>query len=75
MAELLALHPPDALLFVNALAVGEGTRAFGHDYSTALGAFLDSHFRPAATYGPNPRSGARIGDPDFFIQVRVPVRP
>jgi hypothetical protein len=74
MAGLLALHPPDALLFINALAVGEGTRAFGRDYSTALGAFLDEHFRPAATYGPDPRAGARIGDPDFFIQVRVPVR-
>jgi len=75
MAGLLALYPPDAFLFVNALAVGEGTRVFGRDYSTAFGAFLDAHFRPAATYGPNPRSGARIGDPDFFIQVRVPVHP
>jgi hypothetical protein len=74
IAELLALHPPDALLLVNALAVGEGARAFGQDYSIALGAFVDARFRPAATYGPDPRPGARIGDPAFFVQVRVPVK-
>jgi len=72
VAEVLAARPPDAFLFINALAVGEGARAFGRDYSPALGAFLDSRFVPAATYGPSPRPGMRIGDPDFFIQVRVP---
>ena len=72
IARLLVLHPPDALLLVNALAVGEGARAFGRDYSTGLGALVDARFSPAATYGPNPTAGARIGDSAFFIQVRIP---
>ncbi len=65
-------RPPDALLLINALAVGEGQRAFGKDYSPRLASFVDSEFSPVAIYGPNARSGARIGDPDFFVEIRVP---
>ncbi|MEO8191750.1 MAG: hypothetical protein ABI682_15560 [Acidobacteriota bacterium] len=69
---LMRSHPPDAVLLINALAVGEGQRAFGKDYSARLAAFIDERFGAAAIYGPNARSGARIGDPDLFVEVRVP---
>lgn len=75
VARALAARPPDTIVLVNALAVGEGLRAFGTDYSKSLGRSLDSSTRPAATFGPNARAGAKIGDADFFIQVRVPVAP
>ena len=65
-------RPPAAVLMINALAVGEGARAFGTDYSRALGAFVESRFRPVAAYGPGAGAAPRIGDPDFFVEVRVP---
>ncbi|MDQ2871165.1 MAG: hypothetical protein M3S32_10500 [Acidobacteriota bacterium] len=68
---LLKTRPPDAIVMINALAVGEGLRAFGKDYSPRLAAFIDSEFAPVAIYGPNARDGARIGEPDFFVEIRV----
>ncbi len=65
-------RPPAATLYANVLAVGEGARAFGTDYCRALDAAIASRTRPAAAYGPGARSGARIGDPDFFVEIRVP---
>jgi hypothetical protein len=61
------------IVMINALAVGEGFRAFGKDYSRHLGDFLSTWSQPVATFGPAPAPEARIGDPQFFIQVRVPV--
>ncbi len=72
IVDRLRSRPPDALLLINALAVGEGQRAFGKDYSTGLASFIDADFASAAIYGPNAREGARIGDPDFFVEIRVP---
>ncbi|HXM78205.1 MAG TPA: hypothetical protein VOA00_03140 [Thermoanaerobaculia bacterium] len=72
IVRLLRERPPDALLLINALAVGEGFRAFGTDYSRRLGAFVESEFRPVAMFGPDARAGARIGEPQFFVEVRVP---
>jgi hypothetical protein len=71
----LAASPPDAVVLINALAIGEGARAFGEDYSRRLGGFVSSWSRPAAAYGPGARIGAKIGDPQFFIEIRVPLAP
>ena len=71
----LAAHPPDALLYANVLAVGEGAGAFGEDYMADLDAAVRTRTRVAANYGPGAREEARIGDPDFFVEVRVPVAP
>ena len=68
---LMRAHPPDAVVLINALAVGEGLRAFGKDYSPRLAAFVDSEYAPVAIYGPNAREGARIGERDFFVEIRV----
>lgn len=68
----LATRPPAALLYVNVLAVGHGSTAFGSDYLRILDRFARSRFAPVACYGPGSVPGARIGDPHFFIEVRVP---
>ncbi len=72
MAAEFAARPPDAVLFANVLAVGEGTRAFGQDYLPALDAAVRARTRTAAVYGPGAREQARIGDPGFFVEIRVP---
>jgi hypothetical protein len=72
IASRLAAAPPDALLYANVLAVGEGARAFGVDYNRELDRAARERFGVAAIYGPGARDGARIGDPDFFVEVRVP---
>ena len=69
---LLGSRPPDALLYTNVVAVGEGQRVFGTDYLRRLDAAARSQFRAEAIYGPGARPDARIGDPDFFVEVRVP---
>jgi len=68
----LEQNPPDAVVLINVLAVGEGARAFGKDYMVALAAALERRFRVAAAFGPGARPSAAIGDPQFFIEVRVP---
>ncbi len=67
-----AAHPPDATLFANVLAVGEGARVFGKDYLAPLDSVIRSRTRVAAVYGPGGRPDARIGDPDFYVEIRVP---
>ena len=69
---LLAERPPDALLFLNVVAIGEGQRAFGTDYLRRLDSAARAAFRTEAIYGPGARPGARIGDPGFFVEIRVP---
>jgi hypothetical protein len=71
---LLRSRPPDVLLYANVLAVGEGQRAFGTDYLQRLDAAAREDFAPVAIYGPGARPGARIGDPDFFVELRQPAR-
>ena len=66
---LLKSRPPDALLYANVLAVGEGQPVFGKDYLERLDAAARSRFRTQAIHGPGSRPGARIGDPDFFVEV------
>lgn len=68
---LLGSRPPDVLLYANVLAVGEGQRAFGTDYLRRLDAAARAVSSAAAIYGAPP--GARIGDPAFFVELRVPV--
>ncbi len=72
LAEEFAAHPPDATLFANVLAVGEGARVFGENYLAPLDRAIRSSTRAAAVYGPGARPDARIGDPHFFVEVRVP---
>ena len=72
IASLLARKPPDAILYANVLAVGEGTRAFGEDYSVTLDRAVRSTSRAVSIHGPGARAGARIGDPGFFVEIRVP---
>ncbi|HEY2797329.1 MAG TPA: hypothetical protein VGK26_05520 [Thermoanaerobaculia bacterium] len=70
---LLRSRPPEVLLYANVLAVGEGQRAFGTDYLRRLDAEARADFATVAIYGPGARPGARIGDPDFFVELRRPV--
>jgi hypothetical protein len=68
----LASRPPDAILVANVLAVGEHAPAFGRDYLAALDAFVRARFPLAAAWGPGAGPDPRIGDPQFFVAVRVP---
>jgi hypothetical protein len=72
---LLDADPPDVLLRANVLAVGEGARAFGQDYLGGLAAAARSRYRAAAVFGPGARPGARIGDPQFFVEISTPLSP
>jgi hypothetical protein len=73
VARLLEERPPDAVVLFNVHAVGEGARDFGKDYLQELGGVVQRRFRVAAAFGPGAAPGAAIGDPQFFIEVRVPV--
>ena len=72
---VLAHDPPDALVRVNVLAVGEGARAFGQDYLVDLDAAVRARYTTSAIFGPEARPGARIGDPQFFVEIAAPVSP
>jgi hypothetical protein len=65
-------RPPDALVRANVLAIGEGSPAFGRDYDVALDAAARSLYRTTAAFGPGARPDARIGDPQFFVEIAVP---
>jgi len=67
-----AAHPPDVTVFANVLAVGEGMRVFGEDYLPGLDRAIRSSTRTLTVHGPGARPEARIGDPDFFVELRVP---
>jgi hypothetical protein len=68
----LASRPPDAVVLLNVLTIGHGPTAFGRDYLGDLGRFLDEGFRTAAVFGPGAKPDPRIGDRDFFVEVRIP---
>lgn len=65
-------RPPDAFVYVNVLTIGHGAVAFGKDYLTRLDAAVRRLSHPVASFGPGARPDERIGDPGFFIEVRVP---
>jgi hypothetical protein len=71
-ADRFAAHPPAGTLFANVLAVGEGSRVFGEDYLEALDRSIRSSTAAAAAYGPGAGPDARIGDPQFFVEIRLP---
>ncbi len=71
---LLRSRPPEILVYANVLAVGEGQRAFGTDYLKRLDAAAREDSTTVAIYGPGARPDARIGDPDFFVELRRPSR-
>ena len=70
--EDLARRPPAAVLVANVLAIGEHAPAFGRDYLPALAAFVRERFPVAAAYGPGAGPDPSVGDPQFFVAVRVP---
>jgi hypothetical protein len=70
--ERLRRNPPDAIAYVNVLTVGHGRIALGKDYLVALDRFVLENFPRVAAFGPGARRDARVGDPDFFIEVRAP---
>ena len=72
LVEELAARPPAAILVANVLAVGEHSPAFGKDYLSRLDAFVRSRFPLAAAWGPGAGPDPRVGDPQFFVAVRVP---
>jgi hypothetical protein len=71
----LTAEPPDAILMANVLAVGHLARVFGNDYLGELDRTLHERFVPAASYGPGAGPEAAIGDPQFFLEIRVPAPP
>jgi hypothetical protein len=71
----LAAAPPDAVVSVDVLTIGHGPAAFGRDYLQALDRFVRERFEPAASYGPGAGPEPRIGDPDFFVEIRIPRKP
>lgn len=72
--DVLTSHPPDLLLRANVVAVGEGSPAFGRDYLRGLDRAARERFRTAAIFGPGAAPDARIGDPQFFVEILVPAR-
>ncbi|MGH9317601.1 MAG: hypothetical protein ACRD1P_10895 [Thermoanaerobaculia bacterium] len=70
----LRRRPPDLFLYVNVLTVGHGPVAFGRDYLQRLDAAARALSHRVASFGPGARTEERIGDPDFFIEIRLPDR-
>ncbi len=66
--------PPDIFLYINVLTVGHGKVAFGRDYLQRLDAAVRQMSHPVAAFGPGARPEERIGDRDFFIEIRAPNR-
>jgi hypothetical protein len=71
----LERDPPDAIVYVDVLTIGHGRTAFGRDYLQRLDRYVRDRFTAAASYGPGAGPQPRIGDPDFFIEIRVPLTP
>jgi hypothetical protein len=70
--ERLRGNPPEAVAYVNVLTVGHGRVALGKDYLVALDRYVRENFPRVAAFGPGARPDARVGDRDFFIEVRAP---
>jgi hypothetical protein len=70
----LGSSPPNAVFLCDVLAVGEHHPAFGRDYLIALDRFVRERFVAVASFGPGAGLEARIGDPQFFVTIRVPRR-
>jgi hypothetical protein len=70
----LSRRPPDAILYANVLAVGHRAVRFGQDYLGELDRFVREHYEIAASYGPGAGPDPRVGDPEFFLEIRVPRR-
>ncbi|MGE5275896.1 MAG: hypothetical protein ACM3SU_02780 [Acidobacteriota bacterium] len=68
----ISRRPPNAILYANVLAVGHRSVRFGTDYLSNLDRFVRQSFVVAARYGPGAEPGARVGDPQFFVEIRVP---
>ncbi len=70
--ERFSRHPPDAILYANVLAVGHRAVRFGRDYLEELDRTVRENSKAVARYGPGAGPEARVGDPEFFIEIRVP---
>jgi hypothetical protein len=71
----LERDPPDAVVYADVLTIGHGRTAFGRDYLQRLDGYVHDRFTAAASYGPGAGPNPRIGDPDFFIEIRIPATP
>ena len=69
----LARDPPDAIVYADVLTIGHGRAAFGRDYLSRLDLYVRENFAAVTSYGPGAKPGARIGDPFFFVEIRVPL--
>jgi hypothetical protein len=70
--EQLDSSPPNAVFLCDVLTMGEHRPAFGRDYLGALDRFLRERFVAVSSFGPGAGPDARIGDPQFFVTIRVP---
>jgi 4-amino-4-deoxy-L-arabinose transferase-like glycosyltransferase len=70
-AAIAALRREDVrtVLVINRPMREFGLEAFGRDFYTGLGAWLEARYRVVAVFGAAPDSGAPIGSPAFFIKV------
>jgi hypothetical protein len=68
----LGSSPPNAVFLCDVLAMGEHRPAFGQDYLIDLDRFLRERFVAVSSFGPGAGLEARIGDPQFFVTIRVP---
>jgi 4-amino-4-deoxy-L-arabinose transferase-like glycosyltransferase len=70
-AAIAALRREDVrtVLVVNRPMREFGLEAFGRDFYTGLGSWLETRYRVVAVFGAAVDSGAPIGSPAFFIKV------
>jgi hypothetical protein len=68
----LEKDPPAGVVYVDVLTIGHGPAAFGRDYLQRLDRYVRGTYGAAGSWGPGAGDDPRIGDPRFFIQVRVP---
>ncbi len=57
------------ILIVNRPMREFGAEAFGRDFCTILGAWIEQNFRQVETLSRSKDPGRQIGDPEFFIKV------
>ena len=57
------------VLIINRPMLEFGLEAFGRDFYTILGRWLDDHYRIVKVFGESSDPNQQIGDPKFFIKV------
>jgi hypothetical protein len=57
------------VLIVNRPMREFGAEAFGRDFYTTLGHWIDDHYRVVKVFGASSGTNPQIGDPKFFIKA------